>query len=180
METTGKIKSVTKDWETDKLIISIMVDSLPSDLDTLMGCDTLDVTARRHREKRSLNANSYFHVLTGKIAEVLGTSLTHEKNRLIREYGQYMEIDGLIPTTTAKSKYEDRMLDMEGVHLKVIARPDKETVRFAFMRGSHTYDTREMSRLIDAAVSEAKELNIETIPPEQLERMKQLWTGKGC
>jgi hypothetical protein len=49
----------------------------------------LDVIARPHREKRSLNANAYFHVLSGKIAEKLGTSLTHEKNRLIREYGQY-------------------------------------------------------------------------------------------
>ena len=175
METTGRIKGITKDWQTDKLILNIEIDSLPSDLDNLTGCDTLDVTARRHREKRSLNANSYFHVLTGKIAEALGTSLTHEKNRLIREYGQYEEIDGMIPTTTAKAKYEDRMLDMEGVHLKPIERPDRDTVRMAFMRGSHTYNTAEMSRLIDATVAEAKELGIETMPPDQLERMMTAW-----
>jgi len=178
METTGRIKSISKDWESDKLIIAFEINTLPSDLDALTGGNTLDITARRHREKRSLNANSYFHLLTGKIAEVNGTSLNHEKNRLIREYGQYMEMDGMIPTTTAKSKYEDRMMDMEGVHLKVIARPDRETVRLAFMRGSHTYDTKEMSRLIDATVSEAKELGIETLPPEQIQRMKSLWTGK--
>lgn len=178
MDTTGKIKGISKDWQTDKLIVSFMIDTLPSDLDDLTGCDALDITARRHRQKRSLNANSYFHVLTGKIAEKLETSLTHEKNRLIREYGQYMEIDGMIPTTTAKSKYEDRMLDMEGVHLKPIERPDRDTVRMAFMRGSHTYNTAEMSRLIDAAVEEAKGLGIETMPPEQIERMLKLWTGK--
>lgn len=178
MEVTGRIKSVSKDWITGKLILTFEIDSLPSDLEALTGGDTLDVTARRHREKRSLNANSYFHLLTGKIAEVLGTSLTHEKNRLIREYGQYMEIDGMIPTTMAKSKYEENMLDMEGIHLKVVERPDPYTNRMAFMRGSHTYNTAEMSRLIDAAVEEAKELGIETMPPEQIERMLKLWTGK--
>ena len=43
------------------------------------------------------------------------------------------------------------------------------------MRGSHTYDTKEMSRLIDGAVFEAQALGIETLPPDELERMKQQW-----
>ena len=43
------------------------------------------------------------------------------------------------------------------------------------MRGSHTYDTKEMSRLIDGTVSEAKELGIETMTPNEIERMKQQW-----
>jgi hypothetical protein len=70
--------------------------------------------------------------------------------------------------------FEDKMLDMEGVHLKVIERPG-ETVKMAFLRGSHTYNTAEMSRLIDAAVEEAKELGVETMTPEQLEKMKAAW-----
>lgn len=28
------------------------------------------------------------------------------------------------------------------------------------LRGSHTYDTREMNRLIDGAISEAKEMEV--------------------
>lgn len=176
MEARGRIKTITWDYETGKMIIGFMVDSIPSDLDNLQNKD-LDVLAKPHREKRSLNANAYFHVLSGKIAEKLGTSLTHEKNRLIREYGQYEVIDGMIPTLTAKAKYEDRLLDMEGVHLKVVERPG-ETVKMAFLRGSHTYNTAEMSRLIDATVEEAKELGIETLTPDQLERMKASWTRK--
>lgn len=176
MEARGRIKTITWDYETGKMIIGFMIDSIPSDLDNLQNKD-LDVLAKPHREKRSLNANAYFHVLSGKIAEKLGTSLTHEKNRLIREYGQYEVIDGMIPTLTAKAKYEDRLLDMEAVHLKVVERPG-ETVKMAFLRGSHTYNTAEMSRLIDATVEEAKELNIETMTPDQLERMKASWTRK--
>lgn len=176
METTGRIEGITKDWKSDKLIISFLVDSIPTDLEDLQN-KNLDVVAKPHREKRSLNANAYFHVLSGKIAEKLGTSLTHEKNRIIREYGQYEVIDGMIPTLTAKEKYEDKMLDIEGVHLKVVERPGG-TVKMAVMRGSHTYNTAEMSRLIDATVEEAKELGIETLTPDQLERMKASWTKR--
>lgn len=176
METTGRVENITKDWKSDKLIISFLVDSIPTDLEDLQN-KNLDVVAKPHKEKRSLNANAYFHVLSGKIAEKLGTSLTHEKNRMIREYGQYEVIDGMIPTLTAKEKYEDKMLDIEGVHLKVVERPG-ETVKMAVMRGSHTYNTAEMSRLIDATVEEAKELGIETLTPDQLERMKASWTKR--
>ena len=178
MEAIGKITSVARDLPSGQFIISFGVPTLPSDLETLTGCDALDITAKRHREKRSLNANSYFHVLTGKIAEANGTTLTHEKNAFIREYGQYEYIDGMIPTVTVKAEYEDRMLEMESVHLKTIERPG-EVVKMAFLRGSHTYDTKEMSRLIDGVVEAAKELGIETLTPEQLERMKAAWkSGK--
>lgn len=176
MEARGRVKTITWDYETGKMIIGFMVDSVPSDIENLQNKD-LDVLAKPHREKRSLNANAYFHVLSGKIAEKLGTSLNHEKNRLIREYGQYEVVDGMIPTVTVKEKYEDRMLDMEGVHLKAVERPGG-TVKMAVMRGSHTYNTAEMSRLIDATVEEAKELGIETLTPDQLERMKASWTKR--
>ena len=42
-------------------------------------------------------------------------------------------------------------------------------------RGSHTYDTKEMSALIDGTVADAKELGIETATPNELMRMKQEW-----
>lgn len=41
--------------------------------------------------------------------------------------------------------------------------------------GSSSYDTFEMSRLIDEIVAEAKDLGIETMPPEELERLIQSW-----
>lgn len=43
------------------------------------------------------------------------------------------------------------------------------------LKGSSKYDTKEMARLIDGTVEDAKELGIETLPPEDLERMKAAW-----
>ena len=39
------------------------------------------------------------------------------------------------------------------------------------IKGSSEYDTKEMSSFIDGIISEAKGLGIETLPPEELERM---------
>ena len=171
MQTTGKMTGIVRDIQTGKLIVSFLVDTPQVDL---TGSDALDITAERRREKRSLSANAYFHVLVQKIAAAVGASNIEIKNRLIREYGAYLYVDGQIPTMTVKAEYEDRMLIMEALHLQPIAR-DPETVKMALMRGSHTYSTAEMSRLIDGAVSEAKELGIETLTPAELERMKAAW-----
>ena len=178
MESKGKIIDRSWDFKTGKLKISFLLDTLPSDLEELTGCDALDITAKRHREKRSLNANSYFHVLVAKIAKAVNSSNTAIKNRLIREYGAFEYIDDKIPTFRLKAEYEEDMLLREDMHVKPVGTDYVDGVpwvRMAFMRGSHTYNTAEMSRLIDGAVYEAKELGIETATPEQLERMKATW-----
>ena len=46
------------------------------------------------------------------------------------------------------------------------------------MRGSHTYNTKEMSRLIEGTVQEAKALGIETATPEEIRRMEERWGMK--
>ena len=42
-------------------------------------------------------------------------------------------------------------------------------------KDSHKMDTKEMARVIDGAITEAKELGIETDTPKQIEEMKQRW-----
>jgi hypothetical protein len=43
------------------------------------------------------------------------------------------------------------------------------------MRGSHTYNSVEMARLIDGVISEAKELGIETITVSEKDKMLEQW-----
>lgn len=49
---------------------------------------------------------------------------------------------------------------------------------YMMLKGSSEYDTKEMSRLIDGLVSECKEMGIETMPPEELERMMAAYEKK--
>ena len=46
---------------------------------------------------------------------------------------------------------------------------------YLMIKGSSEYNTAEMSHFIDMVVQEAKELGIETLTPDELERMKQAW-----
>ena len=181
METTGRVKDIARDLMTDKYVVSFVVDTKSLDeLEKIAKLEKLHIKAVRYSEKRSLSANAYFHLLVGKIATALQSPNTEVKNRLIREYGAFEFIDDHIPTFRLKAEYEDAMLDREDIHVKPIGREYAdgcEWVRCAFMRGSHTYNTAEMSRLIDGTVEEAKALGIETLTPADLERMVNAWTS---
>ena len=46
------------------------------------------VDVKRWRNRRSGDANAYFHVLVGKIADTMGMSKAEAKNRMLAQYGQ--------------------------------------------------------------------------------------------
>ena len=49
----------------------------------------------------------------------------------------------------------------------------QEYHHYALIKKSRDYDSKEMSVLIDGTVSEAQEMGIETLPPAELEAMKE-------
>lgn len=133
------------------------------------------------RKKRSLDANAYFHVLVGKIADVTGNSNVYIKNKLIAEYGQYETINGTLVPLPLDDEID--AYNVKFVHLQPTSRTTTNQKGKVFrvnlvMRGSHTYDTDEMSKLIDGTVYEAKELGIETMTPNQINEMKERWGVK--
>lgn len=178
MKCTGILKAPSIDFTTGKIILSVQVnEDVRNKFDQLMKCEKLDIEIKKHREKRSLNANAYFHVLVGKIADVLGISKQRAKNILISRYGQMEMIDDepLVYKTNAPVSY---MLELEDIHTSCIGHKNedgKELNFYRVYRGSHTYDTKEMSVLIDGTVQEARDLGIETMTPAELERMVQAW-----
>ena len=163
-----------RDYMNNKWLLTFEVDEAPTVFDRTKEAD-LTIDIKEYRKKRSLNANAYFHTLCDKIAEAQGISHTEAHNHLIAEYGCMDEevknliIDDDIPWLKLSSLHlrpttATRMMDNGKLYRVYIV-----------MRGSHTYDTKEMSRLIDGTVFEAKELGIETLTPNELERMKQQW-----
>ena len=56
---------------------------------------------------------------------------------------------------------------------------DKEFKHYVVYKGSSEYDTKEMSVLIDGIVEECKQLNIETLTPQQLEELNRKWGDYG-
>lgn len=147
----------------DKIVLWLM--SQPDDL--VFTCDI-------KREKRSLSANAFFHVLCQKVAEKTSQSLTEVKNQMIADFGQ---IDTEIGSIILRDDIEWRKLEIHlhpTTHTKILDNGKMYRVYYV-MRGSHTYDTREMSRLIEGIVQEAKQQDIETLTPRELEQMLGRW-----
>lgn len=180
MNLTGAITSVLRDFD-GRVVISLAINENVPDIANMRE-KKLDIKLTQHREKRSLDANAYFHVLVDKIRGKTGYSFSRVKNELITSYGQIEYIDGqqvVIKTNISPEK----MLEQETLHCKPVRvemQNDKEITFYRVYRGSHTYNTAEMSRLIDGTIQEAKDLGIETMTPAQIERMMSLWETKNA
>ena len=136
---------------------------------------------KEHREKRSLDANAYFHVLCDKLRLKLGISMARCKNHLIADYGQIQYLPDGAPMIYKTNAPEDYMAELETIHtkcVKVTEENGKEVFFYRLYRGSHEYDTKEMSQLIDGTVQECKAVGIETATPDEIARMEALWQRK--
>lgn len=183
METSGRVVNIARDIMSGKLNVTFQIDTEPIEElnEYARKSDVLDITAKKHRKRRSLDANAYFHVIVGKIADKLGISKTRCKNILIGRYGQQDFLDEGQPVILKTNISVEKMMEQEFLHCQpcgVKVENGSEVIFYKVFRGSHTYDSKEMSVLIDGTVQEAKELGIEVIPPAELERMMKAWKPK--
>lgn len=178
METKAKIHDISIDFESGKQVISLVCEKdIRGEYDRLKDKECR-LKVVQYREGRSLDANAYFHVLVGKIAEVTDNSKVYIKNKLIAEYGQHEIINGSLVSLPLDNDIE--VYDLEFCHLQPTASTTTNKAGKLFrinlvMRGSHTYDTKEMSELIKGTVQEAKALGIETATPQEIKEMEERW-----
>lgn len=180
MECTGVLNDVSRDWKTGKWKVTFAIneESALSQIENIQSCEKLSITAEKFSQKRSLTANAYFHVLVGKIAEAKTQSKAWAKNELICKYGQPQYVDGdvMIYKTNAPVEFMRELEYLHSTPVKFSEENGKEVVFYKIYRGSSTYNTQEMSALIDGTVAEAKEHGIDTLPTTELEKMKALWS----
>ncbi len=139
--------------------------------------DTLTIAVSKYRKRRSLSANAYFWELIGRLSEKLNISKEET-------YWEYIKHMGIYRSVEVDNKAVDTIIKMWKSHgLGWIAEKtdDGEHEGFSLINlyyGSSSYNTKQMSRLIDSVVNDCKEQGIETLPPEQLECMKREWKSE--
>ena len=136
----------------------------------------VDVQVEKWSDKRSLQANAYFHVLCNKIAEATKSSMDDVKKLLVSQYGtlargsdgKYMAVK--VPKNT----------DIEKIYpyFRHIGEDENGLDMYLFFKQTHTLTKDEMNRLIQGTVDEAKALNIETLTPAELEQMMNRWRAE--
>lgn len=132
----------------------------------------LDLSLKEFKPKRSLNANAYMWALIGKIAEAMRISQDEVYHKVLCDYGTY-DTDGGV-TQILSIRADAKLTGWLYIHTKPIKTVDLEGKKFthyALIKGSSKYNTKEMSFLLDGVIYEAKELGIEVMTPEELERL---------
>lgn len=128
------------------------------------------------KNKRSLDANAYAWVLFGKLAAAMGIPKEEIYRQLVKDIGDNFTI---VPVREDAVNRWCELWAHNGVgwFCENIGKCKRTEGYFNLMcyHGSSTYDTRQMSRLVDAAVELCKEYGIETMPPNQLESLKGAW-----
>ena len=138
----------------------------------------VDITIKKAQKHRSMEANRYAWALIDQIAAKMHEKKSKVYRNAIREIGgvsrdMLMKADAVVPF---REIWEKQGL---GNQIEIV---DEEietgwcSVRVYF--GSSTYDTAQMSLLLDSLIQDAEALGIPTITPAEEERMLGRWEKK--
>lgn len=177
MQTTGMINDISIDFQTRKPKISILLDSNElTSIEELNGLK-LNVELKKWYKKRSINANSYCWVLCDKIAKKIST-----EDAVVTKEDVYkdaiLQIGTFEPFIVQESGYEKfkRIWEKQGLGFLIqeISRKDK-CIKVHCYYGSSTYDSKEMSLLIEWIIQEAKVQGIETKSKAEIDSLVKSW-----
>lgn len=174
---TGEIKDISIDYLTNKPQIILTLNERESllSLEKLKG-DKLSIDIKKWRKKRSLDANSYCWVLCDRIAKELSKESIVTKEQIYKD--AISQVGTFEPMIIEEKAYDNfkRIWEKQGLGFIVqeVTRKDK-CVKVHCYYGSSTYDTKEMSLLIEIIVDLANSLDIETKPKEEIESLLRSW-----
>ena len=143
--------------------------------DELKDCE-VEVTIKKARKKRSLDANAYAWVLMDKLAAVLGYKKEDIYRYAIRNIG------GNSDTVCVQNRAVERLRESwsrNGIGWVSEIMPSKidDCTNVILYYGSSTFDSYQMSRFIDLLVQDCKSCGIETMPPDKLEALLNEWAA---
>lgn len=171
MQFRGALQGVSRDYRTNTPSITLtIIEGNINEVNDLQDCE-LSVEIKKYHKKRSLDANAYLWVLCTKIAEKVNSSKEEVYEEMIQKYAPiYKDDDGYVVVTLKASVDTSKIPG----HWKLY-KSNGAFNSYLMLKGSSEYDTSEMAHFIDMVVSDAKDLGIETLPPDDIERMKSLW-----
>ena len=173
----GQLTDISIDYLSKKPKIQLLINTNEiTHLEELKGLE-LDIEIDKHREKRTLNANAYCWVLCDKIAKKLTVP-----DAVITKEDVYkdaiLNIGTFQPMIVEEKAYDNlkRIWEKQGLGFLIqeVSRKDK-CIRINCYYGSSTYNTKEMSLLIELLVQQAKEQDIETKTQAEIESLLRSW-----
>ena len=143
-------------------VMTLQVDADPEQLEKYLDTD-LDITIKKHRERRSLDANACLWWCLGKIAAAIGSDPWEVYLLELSKYGRFTHLMVKSDAVEAlRRQWREIRIVGDTMHNGV---PMTELLCFF---GSSTYNSEEFSRLLDGVISDMKEMHLETPADDHL------------
>lgn len=138
----------------------------------------VEVTIKKAQKHRSMEANRYAWVLIDQIAARQHVKKSEIYRNAIRDIGG-VSSTGMMKTEAIPIFRE--IWESKGLGNQIEVEDTEEDTGWSSVRiyyGSSTYDSAQMSALLDSLIQDAEALGIPTITPKEEERMLGKWARK--
>lgn len=178
MDLTGKLHSLSIDYKTKQALVTFQLDCHPKFLEAFRE-KVLRVKVTQYRKQRSRSQNSYYWELLTQTAVKLGCSTSRLHNEMLQVHPRPWVIGGKVAHVPIPNTDEawDQAMEAQDYHIKpgsqVVTGTDGVEYRtWTVLRGSSSYDTEEMTVLLNDLIATAKEVGVETETPDEIARMR--------
>lgn len=171
MDGKGRLVGMARNLATGKVQVTFQMDSdVSPELSEYDESTPLRITAKKWREKRSLNANGLLWHCIDQIAQVLHTDKWQVYMELLKVHGKFTYI--LVHKEAVDAV---KSLWRECEEIGEVDVHGKKAVQLLCYYGSSTYDTKEFSVLLDDTIDEMKNLGLEPPPSSEMRRSLEEW-----
>ena len=134
-----------------------------------------DLTIKEHKKRRSNDANAYCWEMIGRLAEVMRISPVEVYRQAILNIGGNYDVVPIREDAVARftESWQRQGLGWPVIDLGASKIPGYRNIQAFY--GSSTYDTRQMSVLIDNIVQDCRAVGIDTKSREELDSLLGAW-----
>ncbi len=131
---------------------------------------------KEYKEKRSNDANAYFHLLVNELARYYNFSDEDMKIKMNLDYGTIARFeDGRIKGCKAPKGTDIKEFYK---YARWYKSDENEDDCHIFYKETHTLNSKEMSQLINGVVQECQDVGIETRPQNEINSLLESWDKK--
>lgn len=177
IQTTGVITDISIDYSTSKLKINLLLDTKNKEIiEELKNEKKLNIELKKYIEKRSLDANAYFWKILTELCDLAEINTVEEYKRRVKELGIFRQFKIMTDQVNTFTKiWEDKGIAWfcEILDTEYIGNIEFKIINAYY--GSSSFNSKQMSRLIDGVVQDCKIYGIETKSKNEINSMLENW-----
>lgn len=177
MNSVGTLQDISIDYKTNKPKITLLLEQRESifSLEDIKD-NKLSIEIKKYRKSRSIDANRYFWKLLQEVCEYKDIDTIEEYKRRVKELGIFKQFKIMTQDVKTFQKiWTDRGIAWfcEVTDTTYIGSVEFKIINAYY--GSSSYNTKQMSRLIDNLVQDCKAIGIETKTQAEINSLLKQW-----